>query len=94
MKTDKPIYRIMDERGRVTIPKNLRDQAKIETGDVIELLINKDGITIFKVEVIHIDDTTQQSLQNTAYSAIANMDKKSLLKVSKRIVCELERKGK
>lgn len=41
------IIRRIDDLGRVSIPKNIRQQAQIEAGDALELII-KDGMVCFK----------------------------------------------
>ena len=35
--TNKPIYKLVDGKGRVLIPKALRDAAKMEYGDIVRL---------------------------------------------------------
>ena len=34
---EKPIYKLVDGKGRVLIPKSLRDAAKMEYGDIVRL---------------------------------------------------------
>lgn len=37
----KPIYKIVDDKGRVLIPKALRSAAEMEHGDIVRLGIHK-----------------------------------------------------
>lgn len=91
---DKLIYKVLDCRGRITIPKIIRDEVDLGVGDVVELY-NVDGnIQISKAEVIHIDATSQISLKNTAIAAFKEMDEKSLIEISKKAVCLLEKRKK
>ena len=39
----------LDERGRVTIPKEIRDKAGLKSGDKLWLTADKDKVTIEKV---------------------------------------------
>lgn len=89
---NKPIYKVIDSRGRITLPKSLRSDVDIQTGDVIELLSENNSVRIIKAEVIHIDNTSQISLKNTAIAALKEMDEKSLIEVSKKAVSLLEKK--
>lgn len=89
---DKPIYKVIDSRGRITLPKALRDDVDIHTGDVVELFSEDDGISIKKVEVICLNDKTQNSLKNTAIAALKGMNEKSLIEMSKKAVSLLEKK--
>ena len=34
---NRPIYKLVDSKGRVLIPKMLRDAAKMEYGDIVRL---------------------------------------------------------
>ncbi|MDF1541313.1 MAG: AbrB/MazE/SpoVT family DNA-binding domain-containing protein [Candidatus Thorarchaeota archaeon] len=38
----------VDERGRITIPKELRDKLGFKSGDSVRLTATKDGVTIEK----------------------------------------------
>ena len=89
---NKPIYKVIDSRGRITLPKTLRDDADIHTGDVVELFSEDDGISVKKVEVIRLNDKTQNSLKNTAIAALKEMNQKSLIEMSKKAVSLLEKK--
>ena len=49
---EKPIYKLVDGKGRVLIPKGLRDAAKIEYGDIVRLGLIEGKVTIRKVDVM------------------------------------------
>ena len=36
--SNRPIYKLVDSKGRVLIPKNLREAAKMEYGDIVRPL--------------------------------------------------------
>ena len=48
----KPMYRLVDGKGRVLIPKSMREAAKLEYGDIVCLGMAGGKITVRKVEVI------------------------------------------
>ena len=52
---EKPIYKLVDGKGRVLIPKGLRDAAKIEYGDIVRLGLIEGKVTIRKVDVVEAD---------------------------------------
>ncbi len=39
----------MDERGRITIPKEIRDKAGLKSGDELWITVGKDKVTIEEV---------------------------------------------
>lgn len=46
---NKPIYKLMDGKGRVLIPKHLRDAAKMEYGSIVNLGLADGKVTMRKV---------------------------------------------
>ena len=52
----KPMYRLVDGKGRVLIPKSMREAAKLEYGDIVCLGMAGGKITVRKVEVIEVGD--------------------------------------
>ena len=47
----KPMYRLVDGKGRVLIPKSMREAAKLEYGDIVCLGMAGGKITVRKIEV-------------------------------------------
>lgn len=94
MSEERPVYKIMDKRGRITIPKELRTKADIENGDVIHLYAEEEKVCIRKVEVVHAEIGDKKRIESTVFSALSEMDESSLLKTSRKIVRLLENKKK
>ena len=46
-----PVYKLMDEKGRVLIPKELRQKAEMEGGDIIKLSVCGGKLTAVKVDI-------------------------------------------
>ena len=59
----KPMYRLVDGKGRVLIPKSMREAAKLEYGDIVCLGMAGGKITVRKVEVIEVGDQSPDSLR-------------------------------
>ena len=53
---NKPIYKLVDGKGRVLIPKSLRDAAKLEYGDIVRLGLTDGKVTVRKVDVVEAGD--------------------------------------
>ena len=58
----KAIYRIIDENGRVYIPKAVRESAGVGSGDVLELRAGKDKITLTKARITAPDPPTVEDI--------------------------------
>ena len=46
----KPVYKVLDEKGRVLIPLEMRQKAEMEKGDILKVSINTGKIVISKSE--------------------------------------------
>lgn len=44
----KPVYKLLDEKGRVLIPLEMRQKAEMEKGDILKVSINSGKIVISK----------------------------------------------
>ena len=36
----KPVYKLLDEKGRILIPKEFRQMAELESGDIVKLSVS------------------------------------------------------
>lgn len=63
----KPMYRLVDGKGRVLIPKSMREAAKLEYGDIVCLGMAGGKITVRKVEVIEVGDQSPEAYVRTAF---------------------------
>lgn len=57
---NKPIYKLVDGKGRVLIPKSLRDAAKLEYGDIVRLGLMDGKVTVRKVDVVEAGDQSRR----------------------------------
>ena len=64
---EKPIYKLVDGKGRVLIPKSLRDAAKMEYGDIVRLGLIEGKVTIRKVDVVEAGDQSPEAGGNADF---------------------------
>ena len=69
----KPIYRLVDGKGRVLIPKNLRDAARLEYGDIVRLGLTAGNVTVSKVEVVEAGDQSPEAVEAYVRAAFKSM---------------------
>ena len=69
----KPMYRLVDGKGRVLIPKSMREAAKLEYGDIVCLGMAGGKITVRKVEVIEVGDQSPEAVEAFVRSAFLFM---------------------
>ena len=69
----KPVYRLMDGKGRVLIPKAMRDAAKMDYGDIVCLGMTDGKITVRKVHVIEVGDQSPEAVESYVRAAFQSM---------------------
>jgi AbrB family transcriptional regulator (stage V sporulation protein T) len=90
----KPIYKILDEKGRVLIPKALRGAAEMEHGDIVCLGIQKGVVTAKKVDLIEIGDQSPEAVEAFVRAAIRDMSEETLISIAAKLLDIIEkRKG-
>lgn len=69
----KPIYKLLDGKGRVLIPKSLRDAARIEYGDIVRLGIANGRVTVCKVDIVEAGDQSPEAVEAYVRAAFKSM---------------------
>lgn len=91
----KPVYKIMDDKGRVLIPKALRDAAAMERGDIVRLGIQKGIVTVKKVHLIEVGDHSPEAVEAYVHAVIKTMPEETQIGIAARLLEMVEeKKGK
>lgn len=69
----KPIYKLSDSKGRVLIPKSMRDAAKMEYGDIVRLGLADGKVTVRKVDVVEAGDQSPEVVEAYVRAAFKSM---------------------
>lgn len=90
----KPIYKILDDKGRVLIPKALRAAAEMDHGDIVRLGVQKGVVTARKVDLIEIGDQSPEAVEAFVRAAIRDMPEEMQIDIAARLLELVEqRKG-
>ena len=91
----KPIYKIVDGKGRVLIPKELRAASGMDYGDIVKLNIHQGVVTAKKVELIEVGDQSPEAVEAFVHAAIREMPEDTQIAIAARLLELVEqRKGK
>lgn len=94
MSSGKAIYKVVDDKGRVLIPKELRGAAEINRGDIVKLGMDKGRVTVQKVNLIEIGDLSPQAVETYVFSAVRTMEKKTLLSLAAKLISLIDENNK
>jgi AbrB family transcriptional regulator (stage V sporulation protein T) len=90
----KPIYKIVDGKGRVLIPKEMREAARMGYGDIVRLSIQQGVVTAKKVDLIEVGDQSPEAVEAFVHAAIREMPENTQIAIAARLLELVEqRKG-
>ena len=68
-----PMYKLVDGKGRVLIPKNLRDAAGMEYGSIVRLGLADGKVTVCKVDIVEEGDQSPAAVEAYVRAAFKSM---------------------
>jgi AbrB family looped-hinge helix DNA binding protein len=80
MSEGKEMYRLVDGKGRVYLPKEVREAAGIGCGDIIKIAMDKRGrVEIRKAVLIEMGDQSSEAMEAYVRAAVKQMSGEKLL---------------
>nr|WP_304052878.1 AbrB family transcriptional regulator [Enterocloster clostridioformis] len=89
---NKSIYKLIDGKGRVLIPKSLRDATGMEYGDIVRLGISDGKVTIRKVDIVEAGDQSPEAVEAYVRAAVKSMPDSTRLKLIAELSSLLQKK--
>lgn len=80
--------KIIDDRGRITLSKDIRKQAGLEIGDIIKVIASPQVITLRKVSIV---DVTLDDVKSDIASSLRHLDNQEKIILIESILKTLER---
>lgn len=69
----KPVYKLLDSKGRVLIPREVRSATGMEYGDILALELVDGKVQVRKVELIEVGDQSPEAVEAYVRAAIKTM---------------------
>jgi AbrB family transcriptional regulator (stage V sporulation protein T) len=88
----KQIYKIMDGKGRVLIPKELRTATGMDYGDIVKVGISQGTVRVKKVDLIEVGDQSPEAVEAFIHAAIRDMPQEKQISIAARLLELIERK--
>lgn len=70
---NKPIYKLVDCKGRVLIPKALRDAARMDYGNIVRLGLADGKVSVCKVDIVEVGDQSPEAVEAYVRAAFRSM---------------------
>ena len=88
----KPVYKLLDEKGRILIPKEFRQMAELESGDIVKLSVSGGKIMVSKVDIVEMGSQDPQAVE--AYvNAVKHMSPAKQVALAARILKFAQQEG-
>ena len=88
----KEMYRIIDSRGRVYLPKELRLALGMENGSFVKLVESEGNLQLRKVHLIELGDHSPEAVEAYVSAAAAAMPREKQLHLAARLLELLKEK--
>lgn len=89
----KPVYKLLDEKGRVLIPLEMRQKAEMEKGDILKVSINSGKIVISKVDILEVGKQDAETVEAYVHAAVKNMSHERQVALAARILKLVQQEG-
>ena len=77
----KDVYRLIDAKGRVYLPKELRDALGLEPGGFVKLAADGCDLRVKKVHLIEMGDLSPEAIEAYVRAATAAMSQEKQIKL-------------
>lgn len=85
----KQMYKIVDGKGRVLIPKELRAASGIDYGDIVRLGVSQGAVSVKKVDLIEIGDQSPEAVEAFIEAAIRDMPEEKKISIATKLLEQL-----
>lgn len=89
----KPVYKLLDEKGRILIPKEFRQMAELESGDIVKLSVSSGKIMVSKVDIVEMGSQDPQAVEAYVNAAVKHMSPAKQVALAARILKFAQQEG-
>ncbi|MDE8125336.1 AbrB/MazE/SpoVT family DNA-binding domain-containing protein [Erysipelothrix rhusiopathiae] len=82
--------KILDDKGRLSISKNLREALQFESGDVLKLQVKDGGLLVRKVGILDYEGSSDIEIMSNIQNAFNSLSKSKKISLVKKIIKMIE----
>ena len=90
----KEFYQIIDSRGRVYLPKQLKDVLKLNNGDIIKWILKDQQLQLQKVLLIEVGDQSEDALEAYVSAVLLTLSRDRQLALAAQLLKQINREDK
>jgi AbrB family transcriptional regulator (stage V sporulation protein T) len=83
---NKPVYKIIDGKGRVLIPRELRGASGMDYGDIVRLDLQNGRVSVKKIDIVEIGDKSPEAVEAFVRAAIREMPEEKQIAIAARLL--------
>ena len=89
----KPVYKLLDEKGRVLIPLEMRQKVELEKGDIVKVTISSGKIVLSKVDIVEAGKQDAETVEAYVHAAVKTMSHEKQVALAARILKLAQQEG-
>lgn len=82
--------KILDDKGRLSISKNLREALQFESGDVLKIQVKDGGLQVRKVGILDYEGSSDKEIMSNIQNAFNSLSKSKKISLVKKIIKMIE----
>lgn len=82
--------KILDDKGRLSISKNLREALQLESGDVLKIQVKDGGLLVRKVGILDYEGSSDKEIMSNIQNAFNSLSKSKKISLVKKIIKMIE----
>ncbi len=82
--------KILDDKGRLSISKNLREALQFESGDVLKIQVKDGGLQVRKVGILDYEGSSDIEIMSNIQNAFNSLSKSKKISLVKKIIKMIE----
>jgi len=91
--SNKPIYRLVDCRGRIYLPKELREAGDMQPGDIVKLDMQNGRVCAERVHIVEVGDKSPEAVETFVRTSIRHMSPRSQFDLAACLMDLLKQEG-
>ena len=89
----KQLYKLVDDKGRVLIPKEIRVLAGMDYGDIVRLGLENGSVQMTKIDIIEVGDQSPEAVEAYVRAAFKTMPDEIRISLISELTTLLQQKS-